>query len=171
MEPILTQRLCIREACDADYPQLLQIYNKQINMRYVSDGKCNWTLDELKQKYHRFNADKSFGIGLWLVVLLDTDEIIGEVGLFNSFDTYKKLELGYIVDEAFWRRGYAYEICEALIHYSFSKLNIESLAARMYADNVASVKLAEKCGMKRVDAGLAPNGKAFLHYELTGLAY
>lgn len=166
MNSILTQRLCIREVCNEDYQQLLKIYNKHANMQFISDGKCNWTLDELKQKYQKFNKDKFSGIGLWVVALQNTDVIIGEAGLFNSFDSFKKLEIGYIIDENCWRKGYAYEVCEALIHYSFNTLSAVQLVARMYANNVASIKLAEKCGMNRVDQGVANNGKEFCVYEI-----
>jgi len=36
----------------------------------------------------------------------------------------------------------------------------------MYADNINSVELSRKCGMKEIEGGLAENGKRFLVFEI-----
>jgi len=42
-----TKRLNIREITPKDIAPLLRIYQKEENMRYVSDGKFDWTALEL----------------------------------------------------------------------------------------------------------------------------
>lgn len=48
---IKTERLLIREVADDDFDQLLDIYNCRENMQFISNGKYDWSLGELKEKY------------------------------------------------------------------------------------------------------------------------
>ncbi|GET22122.1 GNAT family N-acetyltransferase [Prolixibacter denitrificans] len=161
-----TARLNIRNVEESDFDALLRIYNRKKNMQYVSDGNYRWAKKELVAKYRKFNQHIKDGYGIFAVELKDTNQIIGEAGLFNSFDDLSVLELGYIIDSAFWQQGYGTEICQALIDYAFSTLKTEQLIARMYAANHASVLVSEKCGMKRVKNGFASDGQEFLEYAI-----
>lgn len=90
-----------------------------------------------------------------------TKTIIGEAGLFNSFNDLTNLEIGYIVDSKYWRNGFGTEICRSLIDYGFKTLKLKRITARMYASNFASVRVAQKCGMRKIEEGIAENGNAF----------
>lgn len=57
-------------------------------------------------------------------------------------------EIGWIYNEHFWGRGYAYEASEALIQYGFDTLGIHKVVAETI-DPVKSVALMEKLGMRR----------------------
>ncbi len=160
-----TNRLLVRHPEGKDFRDLLRIYNRAENMRYISDGKHNWTIEELCGKIELANNDSESGIGIFIVKQKGTGKVIGEAGLFNSFQDYKKLELGYIIDIAYWGKGYGKEICSGLVNFCFKQLNTETLIARMYAKNIASVTLSEKCGMRRIEEGLAENGEKFLVFQ------
>jgi ribosomal-protein-alanine N-acetyltransferase len=160
-----TKRLNICHAQEKYFNDLLEIYNKPENMCFVSNGKHQWSKKELTQKYERFNTEYEIGIGIFVVEQKSTGKVIGEAGLFNSFQNLNKLELGYIIDSAYWRKGFGKEICDGLMAYAFEKLRADTLISRMYARNIASVKLSEQCGMRKTDVGLAPNGDRFLVYE------
>ncbi|KAB1066496.1 GNAT family N-acetyltransferase [Tamlana haliotis] len=98
---IETNRLWIRKITSEDISCLLQIYNNPQNMVCIPNSNCKWTESKLKEKYHKINQDYSNGFGVFLVQLKDNDTVIGEAGLFNSFQNLKQLELGYIVDHKF----------------------------------------------------------------------
>lgn len=170
-----TDRLIFRCIVREDVEDILKIYNKPENMIYISDGKCSWTDAELTEKYERINQDynKGIGIGIGIVALelKDTKSIIGEAGLFNSFGNPEKLEMGYIIDSAFWRKGYGLETCKGLMNYAFNKLQTQTLVARMYAENINSVSLSNKCGMREMQEGIAENGKKFLVFEISKKEY
>lgn len=161
-----TARLNIRDVEESDFNNLLRIYNRKENMQYVSDGNYRWAKEELVAKYRKFSQHIKDGYGIFAVESKDTNQIIGEAGLFNSFDDLSVLELGYIIDFAFWQQGYGTEICQGLIDYAFSTLKTERLIARMYAANQASVLVSEKCGMKRVKIGFTSDGQEFLEYAI-----
>lgn len=162
-----TARLNIRDVEESDFDKLLRIYNRKENMLYVSDGNYHWSKKELVAKYQKYNQHNAEGYGIFVVELLESEEIIGEAGLFNSFDDTAVLELGYIIDSAFWKHGFGTEICRGLIEYAFGTLKTERLIARMYAANVSSVRVSEKCGMKRVEHGFTPDGREFLEYAIS----
>lgn len=162
-----TKRLIIRDVEEKDYLFLLSLYNQQENMKYISSGKYDWTFDELKSKYESVNKDYPSGIGLFIAEIKSTSFIIGEAGIFNSFNDLSVLELGYIIDSDFWRQGFGTEICSGLIRYGFDILQADKIIARMYAENTGSVRLSEKLDMKRVETGKTENGQLFYRYEIT----
>ncbi len=166
MTVIETERLLIRHIAPDDLEQLLRIYNKPENMRFVSNGKSDWTIGELREKYERTNKHYVSGFGIYAVEHKQNNMIIGEAGLFNSFEDLLKLELGYIIDSSFWNKGFGKEACRGLIDYGLNKLNVNSLISRMYSENISSVELSKKCGMKQIDQGITDKGYEFIVYEI-----
>ncbi|MCW3787414.1 GNAT family N-acetyltransferase [Plebeiibacterium sediminum] len=171
MNIIKTNRLLIRRIEKDDIGILLKIYNKEENMRYISSGRYDWSYAELEEKYTQINVNHKMGIGIFTVELKETNEIIGEAGLFNSFDIPNILELGYIIDVLYWNKGFGKEILNGLIDYAFHSLKTKTLIARMYANNIASVKLSETCGMTKIKEELANNNHKVFVYELKNKAY
>lgn len=160
-----TRRLYIRHVSERYLSDLLEIYNKPENMCFVSNGRHLWSKKDLAEKYERINKDYEIGIGIFVVEQKITGTVIGEAGLFNSFHNRNQLELGYIIDSLYWRKGFGKEICQGLMAYAFESLQVDTLIARMYAKNIASVKLSERCGMRKTDDGFAPNGDRFFVYK------
>jgi RimJ/RimL family protein N-acetyltransferase len=96
------------------------------------------------------NAD-SYPNGYGIFSVVAAGEVIGEAGLFNSFGNNKVLEFGYIIDEKFWNKGYGTEVCKALLDYGFNRLNLEKIVARMYPENIGSVRVCENLNFVKVD--------------------
>ena len=164
-----TDRLLVRDISKEDLDSLMHIYGKKENMKFISDGKYGWSKDQLTEKYEKFNKNYGLGIGVFTICLKDSTAIIGEVGLFDSFGDIKKLESGYILDNTYWGKGFGKELCNGLINYSFNNLKIEKLISRMYAENFASVRISEKCGMKRTKSGETTEGRAWYEYEISNI--
>lgn len=162
-----TKQLIIRDVRENDFMFLYSIYTQQINMQYISNGKYTWKLEEVKKKYQSINKNPNKGYGLFIIELKNRSMVIGEAGLFNSFNNPAILELGYIIDSDFWKMGLGTEVCTGLFRYAFEYLSTKKLVARMYAENKASVRLSEKLGMKRVEVNQTETGKIFYKYELT----
>jgi len=135
-------------------------------MKYVSNGTYEWTYEQLSEKYDKLNKNYSNRIGIFVIEVKNSGKIIGEAGLFDSFEKLTKLELGYIIDSKHWGNGYGYEICMGLINCCFYDLRINSVIARMYSKNIASVKLSESCGMKRINSGLTEKNEEYFEYEI-----
>jgi len=162
-----TNRLIIRDIHTEDLDFLLEIYSRKENMKYISDGRYKWTKEQLAEKYAKCNKNYESGIGVFAVCLIDSNTVIGEAGLFDSFDDTDKLESGYILDAVYWRQGFGKEICNGLIQYCFNNLRISTVISRMYAENEGSVILSERCGMNRISTGETTEGRTFYEYEIS----
>ncbi|WP_297928428.1 GNAT family N-acetyltransferase [uncultured Coprobacter sp.] len=93
-----TNRLVVRDVVEGDLDIMFSIYTQEKNMRYISDGRYDWTIFELRDKYSRINKSYSYGYGIFIVELKDSGVVIGEAGLF-SFDRENRIfELGYILE-------------------------------------------------------------------------
>lgn len=163
---IETERLFIREITTSDIDGLLMIYQDSQNVRFIPNLTFKFNKEGLKEKYDKINQDYKKGFGIYAVEIKDEKTVIGEAGLFNSFQDLKHMELGYILDNKFWRKGYGAEICKSLIAYGFEILKLDKLTARMFKLNTASIRLSEKCGMKRIKHGKTDNGEIFYEYTI-----
>lgn len=102
------------------------------------------------------------------IVLKETGEPIGCIGLVPSgeehFETaVEEREVGYWVGYPYWNKGLTTEALEGLIAYCRDCLGLKSLLLTTDSRNIASRRVAEKCGFKFVsdyDNGDAC-GKAF----------
>lgn len=163
---IETERLLIRKLNFNDIDILLEFYRKKDNLQYIPNSNFEWTKDKLEKKYCEANTNYDKGYGIYVVEKKEDNAIIGEAGLFNSFGDLKHLELGYILDIEFWKKGYGFEICSSLIAYGFNVLKLKNITSRMMTENIASIKLSEKCGMKLTEVGQSANGYNFCRYEI-----
>jgi [ribosomal protein S5]-alanine N-acetyltransferase len=58
-------------------------------------------------------------------------------------------QIGYWLGERYWGRGIATAACGALTRYAFERHGLRRIEAAVYAPNVASHRVLEKCGYQR----------------------
>jgi RimJ/RimL family protein N-acetyltransferase len=88
--------------------------------------------------------------GRWAVTLKLDGGLIGDIGIIRTqIDDKPENDFGYIISNQYWNKGFATEAAEACRDYGFKKLRLKRLAANMSFDNIASIRVAEKIGMKR----------------------
>jgi hypothetical protein len=97
------------------------------------------------EDYHQ-----KWGFGLWAVVEKGAREVIGYCGLshFDDVGGRPETEIGYRLARAHWGHGFATEAARAVRDYSFQTLCLPRLIAIIDPRNVASVRVAEKIGMR-----------------------
>ncbi len=66
--------------------------------------------------------------------------------LFNAFEE-GVYEIGWIFNKNYWRQGYAFESCKAMVEYAFNQLEAHKIFAEAI-DSVKSVGLMKKLGMR-----------------------
>ena len=87
-----------------------------------------------------------FGYGTWAVIEKDSGRLIGRAG-YEPFERKNgSMSFGYIFHPDFRNRGYAQEVCAALVEYGFEMLGFDAVEADMDPENTASVKLLYKLG-------------------------
>jgi RimJ/RimL family protein N-acetyltransferase len=96
------------------------------------------------------------------VLLKETGQLIGSVGLVPCVDVYGQLpslggqancpataEVGllWLIDTAHQGKGYAAEAAQTLINYAFDTMRLQRLIATTEYDNLASQAVMRKLGM------------------------
>ena len=84
----------------------------------------------------------------WAIELRSENKMIGTCG-FTSFDfANKSAEVGYVINPAYQKRGYAPEALLEVMMFGFLELNIHRIEAKYMDGNEASRKVRDKLGMK-----------------------
>ncbi|MDG4809498.1 GNAT family N-acetyltransferase [Micromonospora sp. WMMD1120] len=91
-------------------------------------------------------------------VSLDVVDGMGQPGM----PARTEAELGYIFDPAYGGHGYATEAVTAMVAHGFDRLDIRRITAGCFADNLASVRILEKVGMRREQHGVGDSWHAEL---------
>jgi len=79
-------------------------------------------------------------------------------------------QLGYVFDPAYGGHGYATEAVTAVVGHAFDQLGVRRITAGCFADNLASVRILEKVGMRREQHGVGDSWHAELGW-LDGYTY
>ena len=166
-----TERLRIRRFYKADLASLWTIMRKpEVMYAWESGFKKSEVRKWLNRQYTRYHKE---GYGYFAVVLKDTDDLIGQTGLVKSdLNGETVVELGYIFDDTVWGQGYAIEAAHACVDLAFNRFGVDRLYATIRPENVASVKLAEKLGMRKTGEFIKTyQGKEMPHdiYELDNM--
>lgn len=143
-----TERLVLREFTMQDEKDLLPLFSDPDVMHFSvwgpldNKGVKNF-LEKTLQSY------KTYGYGKWAVILKETGELIGACGIHNvQVDGELLTEVGYRLAKKYWGKGLGTEVARAIRDYGFKVLNLPYLVSCMHPDNVASIRVAEKNGMK-----------------------
>lgn len=73
------------------------------------------------------------------------------IGFVNDVQkTEDTIELGYVIHPLFQGQGYATEMLRAVICELFS-MGFRKITAGAFADNLASIRVMQKCGMSKTD--------------------
>jgi len=103
-----------------------------------------WSLSELKE-------DANFlGWGVWLVIEVKTDKVVGDIGFKGKPNELAVVEVGYGILPHAQNKGYATEAMEALCDWAFRTGQVKKILADCMRDNLPSIRVLEKLGMKQV---------------------
>ena len=89
---------------------------------------------------------KRDGFGRWAVCLQENDTFLGWCGLNRSLKT-GETDIGFRFFKCYWGNGYATESAKMCLNYGFTDLKLKSIIGHAYMENMASVRVLEKCNM------------------------
>jgi RimJ/RimL family protein N-acetyltransferase len=149
--PVLTKRLAIRRAVEADLEPTWEFRRDERVTRWMTAAPS--TIEAYRQRF----ADPDRLVRT-LVVELDA-VVIGDLMLAvedgwaqaEVIDQAREVqaEIGWCIAPEHQGRGYATEAVEALLRICFEDLGLRRVTAHSFADNEASWRLMEKVGMRR----------------------
>lgn len=157
-----TPRLLLRQLSVGDSGFIIELLNSPGWLKFIGDR--NVRTEEQALAYLENGPFKSYqenGFGLWLVELKQTNQPIGMCGLLKR-DYLKHPDIGFAFLPAFMNSGYAYEIAQATLAYANNELNLPIINAIVLADNVRSIRLIEKIGLRFVETLVPPSSDEVL---------
>ncbi|MGG0668398.1 GNAT family N-acetyltransferase [Lederbergia citrisecunda] len=95
------------------------------------------------------NDATQLGWGVWFVMDKETNTIVGDIGFKGKPSSDLTVEIGYGIISAAQNKGYATEAVGALIEWAFATGKVKKIIAECLHDNLASIKVLERLGMKK----------------------
>ena len=161
---IETKRLLIRKYTAEDVPALHKILSDPVTMSF---WPAPFSLEQTRGWIERsIKSYDEYGFGRMAVILKATGAVIGDCGIIFNYELKGKKEndLGYIIHNPYWGKGYGAEAAGAVMQYAFETLKLERIIANMAFDNIASARVAEKIGMKKEKEFYNPRNRNILTY-------
>ena len=136
---IETPRMLIRNFIPEDANDLYEILGDAETMEY---SEPPYDMDKTKLFLASFCIARGRGVA---AVHKESGKVIGYI-LFSEMQP-GAYELGWFFNRHFWRQGYAYEACKAVMDHAFRTMEVENIFAETI-DGVKAVGLMQKLGMQ-----------------------
>lgn len=145
-----TPRLILRELTLADIDALATLYANPEVMRFIGRGGVLGRDDAARHIERQLDSYRKRGFGEWAAVLRQSGEMVGLCGLiiWPDIDGVEELEVAYLFDRTSWGRGLGTEGAAAIRDWAARELGRDRLVSCIYPENAASIRVAEKIGMR-----------------------
>ena len=150
-----TTRLTLRELVPEDLTFMAEMLADAEVMRYYPKRLTReLSTDWIDRQIARYKTD---GYGLWLAEERESGKPVGQVGLVRQHTCgADECEVGYLIHQPYWRRGFATEGALACRDYAFKTLRVPRVISLVRLENAASQGVARNLGMEVI--GRAPYG-------------
>jgi RimJ/RimL family protein N-acetyltransferase len=128
--------------------------------RYLPEESAAW----LGRQLENYAQHRS---GFWFVTEKATSESVGLVGItMRSVDGIHRPEVGYLIHNSFWRRGFATEAAIATRDYAFNQLKFKEVISLIRPENTPAQGVAVKLGMTP-EKQTVFNGAEYVVYSIS----
>jgi ribosomal-protein-alanine N-acetyltransferase len=146
-----SQSLKIRTLRESDVSEdyVNWLNNPKVN-QFLESRNASHNRDSLREFVR--STDESPSAIIFGLFVFQQNRHIGNVKLAEVDFRLGSAEIGYLIgDFRTWGKGYATEAIMAITEFAFSTLELTKLTAGVYKDNLASIRVLEKCGFKKYD--------------------
>lgn len=140
-----TKRCTVREITPEDVDRLYEIYAEPRITEFMEklyenrEEERSYTRDYIRHHYGFYD------FGMWIVQERETGRVIGRAG-FDMRPEREIPELGFMICRECQNRGYAEEVCRAILLYGKQHLGFERVGAFTHPENAVSRHLLQKLG-------------------------
>ena len=143
---ILETERCIVREFSMDYlDALFELYAGEGMTDYI-EPLYPYEEERRYQEAYIEHMYRFYGYGMWIVCEKETGELIGRVGIEHREELGGELELGYAIGRPYQRKGYATEVCRAVMRYAREEIGVSHMHCLIGEGNTVSEHLAEKLG-------------------------
>lgn len=170
-----TDRLILRTIIESDAAEQYRLLNTPAVMAHLGGPKELHEIEARHAKMEQLYARDGFSF--LMIVEKETGELVGHCGLKQVDSEWAPNqgdhEIGWVVREDRWRRGYAAEAVRAVLDWAFTRIGALHVVALTCEANVASWRLMDKLGMQRrpdldfTDPAYPPEDNPTIQYSLT----
>lgn len=163
-----TERLSLRGHRLDDRGDCASLWSDPVVTRYI--GGRPFTEEETWTRLLRYVGHWALlGFGYWVVTETASGRFVGEVG----FADYKRAlepsldgtpEIGWVLSPWAFGRGFATEAVRAALAWGDARFAARRTACLIRPDNVASIRVADKCGYREY-ARTTYNGQPVILFE------
>lgn len=142
-----TERLILRRMTEDDAPAILAEFGDPRVLEHLDPDPPVTDIESarsfLRWLMGMFEEKKALR---WAITLRDDGTMIGTCGFHRWDQKHRRAEIGYDLQAAYWRQGYASEATRAMMNFCFRELNLHRLEADCNEGNLGSAAVLEKCG-------------------------
>ncbi|MFN8354535.1 MAG: GNAT family N-acetyltransferase [Spirosomataceae bacterium] len=143
-----TDRLSLRRFTQADFDLIHALHTDPAVMQFIKSPdtpvETQAYLDRVLEGYQNEPL-----VGRMAVIEKASGVFVG-IAIVKYFNESHDIEIGYLLNKTFWRKGYATELTRALIQYCFDTVGAQRVVAVCMTGNEGSWRVMEKAGMRRV---------------------
>ena len=143
-ETLSTRRLLLRQPQFADADAIFA-YASDSEVVYFMDYRPRTEISDLVDYMNGHSARWNAGDFSWVITVKPDDRAVGTIAC--SVDAHVA-DFGYLLNRHHWGMGYATEAAIAVVHWISSQPEIYRVQATCDAENVASARVLEKCGLR-----------------------
>lgn len=137
-------RLEIRPVRESDLEQILTIHRSPAVNRYIPYDTWTSREDALAwYKYVNERRERNFAEHFAIVSKEDAT-IVGACLAFDYHPDSRQIEIGYVLGEPYWGKGFMSEAMRAFVQSLASALPLSTLIAKVDPTNTASIQLLTK---------------------------
>jgi len=149
MKQILrTERLLLRELNETDADFMLCLLNTPSWLQYIGDRQVR-TMEDARN-YIINGPVKSYrenNFGLWAMTTAKESETVGICGLIRR-PGLEDADIGFALLPEYEGKGFALEAAAATLYYAKEMLRLPRVVAITAMDNLRSISLLEKIGLR-----------------------
>ncbi len=167
MTTVTTDHLILRPFTTADHADYAQVWAKPEVVRFLPRGKM-LAADAAERARLRASewetAWRHDGLAPWAVVEKSGGHLLGHLGL-RRLPQLNEAELLFMLDSAYWGRGYAVEGGIAALDYGFGARGLDRVIGMVVPENTPSHRVFGKLGFA-FDGERQVFGQTAVYYTL-----
>lgn len=153
MDSLETERLFLRNYTEND----LDDYWEYVQMKNVGP-RCGWEPYTDKQKaFERLKVEIAKP-HQFAIIIKDINKVVGSIELMNvKAERYPNAnikegakEIGYLLSEKYWGKGYMTEAIKCVMAFAFDTLKVPQIFISHAEANIGSGRVQDKAGFKKI---------------------
>ena len=134
----------------------------------------NWTQfpEAMPAAYAMLKANpENLGWAMYFFIHKNDNSLVGNGGFKGVFDENGTVEIGYAFSPVYWNQGLATEAAKGLTEYAFANANVKMVDAHTLAEENASTRVLQKCGMTKIGEKFDDEDGHIWHWRISREEY